>query len=571
MSKASSSGLRPQLEPNAKSWNVNPIDLLRSLAACNPNSKLSSTIRRIKTAEQVIELSINPAHYENPDEFRHDYLCVEFLSKYDNLDLSIDRATVAYDKFKEADLVCKRLNEQGFLDRQYPNWQSCESVIHTARRKIEDLLGDLLTDDDKLDMSIIDEIVGKSRLSGGASYSLKRTLSRPSVKMEPCFIDVTPDCLALLRYFLRGNEPKYRLVEGNKVTTVPKNSKTDRVIAMEPAGNMLVQKGIGAYLKAKLKTRGINIDLKDQTINQELAKIGSIDGSLATIDLKAASDSISIAVCELLLPPMWFELLMHTRSPIGELGDETITYEKISSMGNGYTFELESLLFWAISSACIDVSGSPDLRLSVYGDDIIVPSAEAPFVIDVLGYLGFSTNEKKTFSCGPFRESCGKHYFQGVDVSPFYLQHNRDITDGFVVCNNFKRWINNDPRYKGCLQRFIKGLPVQWRLPRIPEGLGDGALVGTFDEIIHNLDTPTARFLRKNGTCSFVSYVVLPCSKQVLDPYQNGAYRYDLWSRMNIESERSESEKRINPLGYSHYSDVGGLRVAKLAIHEWSI
>lgn len=569
MSKAFRSGPRPQPKPNAKSWNVNPIDLLRSLAACNPHSKLSSTVRRLSTAEEVISLTIDPMSYDNPDHFRHDYLCVEFLSKYDNFDLSIDRKVVAYDKFKEADLVCKHFNENGFINRQYPNWQLCESVIYTARKKIESLIGDLLTNNDKLDFEVIDEIVGMSRLSGGASYSLRRSESRPSVKMEPCFIDVTASCLQLTRYALRGNEPCYKIVSGNKVTTVPKNSKTDRVIAMEPAGNLLIQKGIGTYLKRKLLARGIS--LYDQSRNQELARIGSTDGSLATIDLKAASDSISIAVCELLLPPMWFDLLMLTRSPCGELGDETITYEKISSMGNGYTFELESLIFWAVCSACLEVSRSTDRRLSVYGDDIIVPSSEATFVIQVLGYLGFSTNDKKTFSCGPFRESCGKHYFSGVDVSPFYLRHNGDITDGFVVCNNFKRWINNDPRYTSCLSRFIRGLPEEWRSPRIPDGLGDCALIGTFDEIIHNLATPTARFLRNNGTCAFVADVILPCSKQVLDPYQTGAYRYDMFTRMNIESERSASEELINPLGFSEYSSVGGLRVTKLAIHEWSI
>lgn len=139
---------------------------------------------------------------------------------------------------------------------------------------------------------------------------------------------------------------------GNKVTTVPKNSKTDRVIAIEPLMNMYVQKGIGGAIRHSLRSVGIN--LNDQTSNQRLAREGSLQGKLATVDLSSASDSVSLLLVEELLPPDWVAAIKLCRSPCGVLPDgSVINYQKVSSMGNGFTFELESLIFWAAcSSVC---------------------------------------------------------------------------------------------------------------------------------------------------------------------------------------------------------------------------
>lgn len=151
----------------------------------------------------------------------------------------------------------------------------------------------------------------------------------------------------------------------------------------------------------------------------DLARLASRLGHLATIDLSAASDSISLALCELLFEDDWLQVLLDLRSPTGTMPDGSkIVYEKISSMGNGYTFEIETLIFAALAQAVCGGMRS----VSVYGDDIIIPSEHYQQLVDLLAFAGFATNVEKTFHTGFFRESCGGHFFNGVDVKPFYIE-----------------------------------------------------------------------------------------------------------------------------------------------------
>nr|QDH90208.1 MAG: RNA-dependent RNA polymerase [Leviviridae sp.] len=53
----------------------------------------------------------------------------------------------------------------------------------------------------------------------------------------------------------------------------------------------------------------------------------------------------------------------------------------------------------------------------VYGDDIICPVEFVPSVIRTLESFGFKVNAHKSFWNGKFRESCGRDYYDGRDVS----------------------------------------------------------------------------------------------------------------------------------------------------------
>jgi hypothetical protein len=86
-------------------------------------------------------------------------------------------------------------------------------------------------------------------------------------------------------------------------------------------------------------------------------------------------------------------------------------------MGNGATFSLETLIFASILDACCGHA-----RYSVYGDDLIVPRDNVARVIMALKYVGFIVNTDKSYTDGPFRESCGKDYYRGTDITPFYLR-----------------------------------------------------------------------------------------------------------------------------------------------------
>ncbi len=282
--------------------------------------------------------------------------------------------------------------------------------------------------------------------SGGASTTRARTSSHPAMK----YVGLAEITTAAYKWIesLWDEDPclwnnylhllSVRECRGNIIFTVPKSTTIDRVAAKEPDLNMYLQKGVGNHIRRRLRSVGIN--LNDQRINRDLARKGSITNDLATLDLSSASDSVSQAIVELLLPPMWYCLLADLRSPETLIGDEWHKNNMFSSMGNGFTFELESLIFWAISKTVRHFAGCRGV-ISVYGDDIIVESEYAEDLKWVLGVLGFSVNDDKSFCDGPFRESCGGHYHDGYDITPFFLRRPIEkVRDAIVIANQIRRW-----------------------------------------------------------------------------------------------------------------------------------
>jgi len=229
---------------------------------------------------------------------------------------------------------------------------------------------------------------------------------------------------------------------GNHIITVPKNAKTDRTIAVEPGLNTWIQLGIGKAIRRRLRFAGFN--LNSDYKNQLGAFKGSIDDSLATIDFSAASDTIAKELVRLVLPPVWFSVLDAARSHYFTLDGVTRRAEKFSTMGNGFTFELESLLFYCISRAVAFHTNTRGV-ISVYGDDIIAPVEMADDLSWVLGVLGFEVNPKKSYSSGPFRESCGGHYYNGYDITPFYVKAPIvRLVDLIHVCNQLRKWARTE-------------------------------------------------------------------------------------------------------------------------------
>lgn len=216
----------------------------------------------------------------------------------------------------------------------------------------------------------------------------------------------------------------------SQVCSVPKTSTKSRIISEESASRQWIQQGIAREMVERAKwsplTRG-QIHFKDQTVNQRLALEGSESGKWATIDWSSASDRIYRSVCKALLQPRVFHALDAARSAYIHIDwpDGTRTTRltnKMAPMGNGFTFPLETLIFWALSSAAIAVCHQIDLvkassLVYVFGDDTIVPTEYAQTVMTQLKGFGFVPNEDKSFWRGSFRESCGMDAFQGVDVS----------------------------------------------------------------------------------------------------------------------------------------------------------
>jgi len=237
------------------------------------------------------------------------------------------------------------------------------------------------------------------------------------------------------------------VVDGNRITFVPKNALTERTIAIEPALNLYLQLGVDGFIRKRLKRFGVDLD--DQKKNQELARLGSADDSsksFVTIDLSAASDSISLKLCELLLPKDWYSYLTALRSPVGELENVgQVVYDKISSMGNGYTFALESAIFAAFVYAVMKADGEPfdHKTFAVYGDDIIVERRWYFKVIEALRMAGFKANLDKTFVYGPVRESCGADWLHGKPIRPVFLEDiPQDVCEVLCDYNRIKRLLS---------------------------------------------------------------------------------------------------------------------------------
>lgn len=268
------------------------------------------------------------------------------------------------------------------------------------------------------------------------------------------------------------------VVRHNKVSFVPKTAKTDRSIAVEPLLNSYIQKGIDSVLRKKLRRFGV--DLSNQARNQNLARLASIRDDLATVDLSSASDTVSTALVRRLLPPAWYELLNHTRSCEYSLDGKFYRYEKFVSMGNGFCFPLESLIFASLLHSLNCEFG--DLRdWAVYGDDIILPSERFPLFRDLLRYCGFLPNKDKTFHCGPFRESCGADWYKGQDVRPVYLDyeltdvvklmifHNATLRSDSVAClfTEVRGYLRNQVPWK---ERLCRPLWYEVAHGRVPPG-----------------------------------------------------------------------------------------------------
>lgn len=230
-----------------------------------------------------------------------------------------------------------------------------------------------------------------------------------------------------------------RIQQSSVLFTVPKKSDIDRVACKEPEVNALLQRAVGVYIRKRLRTAA-GINLRDQSVNQKLAAEAQSRG-LATIDLSSASDTISTTLVQHLLPAEWWSLLDDLRSETVLIGKREHKFNMFSSMGNGFTFELETLLFYAITRVVVESCRLDPLDISVYGDDIIAPSRAVPRLLRVLRLFGFIPNEKKTHYKGPFRESCGRHYYNGFDVTPFYIWRPVDtLPDLIRLLNRTLEW-----------------------------------------------------------------------------------------------------------------------------------
>ncbi len=388
------------------------------------------------------------------------------------------KEAVAWEKFLRSEIDCRKTNT--IFDNRMRG-KLCfhpahEEILLSAQKKIAAILGKVP------ELSQL-----KPRLGPGGTTTVPKKEASPANKfakelacsepLVPYLSEVLYELPALLDF--EGDTGVVDVVvHHGRLTFVPKDAKQYRSVVTEPLLSGMYQMAIGDFMKKRLLLRA-GLDISDQSINQEFARMGSLTGELATLDLSSASDTVSTELVAFLLPNEWWWFLRRFRSSSVTYKDDVIYLEKFSSMGNGFTFALETLIFYAIAASCCS-AGEP---VRAYGDDIIVPAHRAKVTIEVLELCGFTINTAKSYVEGPFRESCGADYLLGIDIRPFYF-------DDLVSCerifsfHNFLIREGKEAEAEWLCRTYLHPDLIIWG----PDGYGDGHLIGKWVGSRHNRD-----------------------------------------------------------------------------------
>lgn len=457
------------------------VRLLSGAIGTNLGFRLEKALAEKDYTAAVLLRQREPDAYVTPESYLKDAQVAALVRKLEGLPTGVDLHRVAEETFLQCETRCRETNdrlarfvtwfERGFHGDAVDH--ELYQFLSVVRREIAQVLGPIPKD-----------LV--PRLSGGSTFFDKgdeitiphKMGSRPSCTQEGWSVigDLWRDTA-----WWRAHDTSPVIVPGNRFTSVAKDSTKNRGICVEPSLNVAYQLAIGAYIRSSLYSVGIQIDglgsSNAQTIHREAALRASKTGDLATIDLSNASDTIAYMLVKLLLPKGWFALLSALRSPYTRFRGEWVKLHKFSSMGNGFTFELETLLFYALAKS---VGG----WAKAYGDDILLPTRDSVALVTLLTLLGFEVNQGKSFmsSSGSFRESCGGDYFRGVDVRPIFLKTMPSSPGEWMVLANQIRLIGI--KLKGSIDSVavakaraiaIGNIPMKFRLYG-PPWAGDSVL-----------------------------------------------------------------------------------------------
>lgn len=267
----------------------------------------------------------------------------------------------------------------------------------------------------------------------------------------------------------------------SRLVSVPKTLKTPRLIAIEPTCMQYMQQAVLDSIRDYVDRDDLLsrfISDKSQTFNQVMARKGSIDGSLATLDLSEASDRVSNQHVRGMLRnhTNLLEGVDACRSrKVDVPGHGVIRLAKFASMGSALCFPFEAMVFLAVVFLGIQLELKRQIlpkdiksfigRVRVYGDDIIIPRKFVTSVMVCLSAFGFKVNTDKSFWNGKFRESCGKEYYDGVDVSivrsklvlPSSRRHVDEIVSSVSLMNRlYEAGYNQAGSYlESLLSKFI--------------------------------------------------------------------------------------------------------------------
>lgn len=454
----------------------------------SPVALAAAVMLRQSDWDGLSRLSVDPCRYVEPSSYFRDVAAAALLRKLQQLPCSADRRSLAIAKWWDGEKACTRTNlrldcylpENSIFDSNIfdpPRVAGISEIISEIRKTIHSWLGSRPPD----------LIAG--RFGPGATYSDRggKTTVPDKMSSDPT---LTRDAVWFLPQWLgtqwgaalAQRHGKLSFVEGNRFATVPKTALIDRAIAAEPSINVFYQLALGRALRRKLREIGWDLD-RAQEIHKQVAQESSVTREYATLDLSNASDTVSKSLVKLFLPPLWFDQLDDLRSKKTLIDKKWVVLEKFSSMGNGYTFELETIIFAAITcvlSRRAGYVGQLGVDVFVFGDDIICKDDVVSELTAALSFFGFALNTEKSFHGGaPFRESCGGDYFNGFSVRPFFLKELPNGPQGFIAFANGLHALNHQLSSFGpavdlrAWFAVLDSIPSTVRRCRGPKDLGD--------------------------------------------------------------------------------------------------
>ena len=278
--------------------------------------------------------------------------------------------------------------------------------------------------------------------------------------------------IRVIRELLQGH-----VSDQDRLMFVHKNMEALRSIGAQPTVSGMLQLGTHVYLARVLGHVGI--DLADQGKNQKLAYLGSKYWEecdpFVTLDKTNASNHTARNLPRLRFPAPWARFLEDIRSPgylaPPELGGGEHIYEMYAGMGNGTTFGVETLIFFAAAYATSEEDSVEEFvrkaEYAIYGDDVVLRKRHALRYMRFVTHLGYKVNEKKTHLEGPFRESCGADYYGGVLVRPATLNVEEYVQPLDII--GFHNTLADQPNFplKTALER-IRGVWESAYYPKVP-------------------------------------------------------------------------------------------------------
>lgn len=283
------------------------------------------------------------------DAFRHSYVTSHYFDRFFYAD-EVGRAGIlekqAFEKFK-ANLARGYFQNEWSL--RFLPYGRLNSVLMSASMEIQRVLGPLETDEwFPLCCHGPNATVGVRKNEAYAdrkAVALDGTL--PAIALHKEYREwnfhldryLEPDSDAKIAY-------EYERVVGSRLSFVPKKFDSLRTMMVEPTINQFFQQGLGGLISLRLKQR-LGVDLGEQPdVHRDLARAISAHGyPLATIDWSQASDRIWHGLCQRILPSDWFAAMWDIRSPVATYKGEELTLTMMGSMGNGFTFPLQTLIF----------------------------------------------------------------------------------------------------------------------------------------------------------------------------------------------------------------------------------